>query len=53
MGNSRKEQTLENLRGGEITLSKQDMDEFAQVLDANPAQGDRYFGDAVDLHLWG
>lgn len=48
----RKERTLENLQAGEIALSKEDMEEFAQILNANPVKGDRYFGDAVDLKLW-
>ncbi|KAM5530264.1 hypothetical protein V8D89_016074 [Ganoderma adspersum] len=52
-GSTRKERTLENLQAGEMALSKEDLDEFAQILDTNPVKGDRYFGDAVDLKLWG
>ncbi|PIL36668.1 hypothetical protein GSI_00357 [Ganoderma sinense ZZ0214-1] len=52
-GSTRKERTLENLHGGEAVLSKEDLDEFAQLLDANPVKGDQDFWDAVDLKLWG
>ncbi|KAI1793023.1 aldo/keto reductase [Ganoderma leucocontextum] len=49
-GSTRKEHTLGKLQGGDIALSKQDIEEIAQILEAlNPVKGDRYFGDAVDL----
>lgn len=49
----RKERTLENLSGGDIELSKAELDEIAQIMATNPVQGDRYFGPAMDLKLWG
>ncbi|KAI0643982.1 aldo/keto reductase [Trametes meyenii] len=52
-GSSRKERTLENLRGGDVELSAQDLAAVARVMGENPVQGHRYFGAAVDLKLWG
>ncbi|KAI0666495.1 aldo/keto reductase, partial [Trametes maxima] len=52
-GSSRKERTLENIHGGDVELSAQDLATVAKVLEENPVQGHRYFGGAVDLKLWG
>ncbi|KAI0751220.1 aldo/keto reductase [Daedaleopsis nitida] len=52
-GSSRKERTLENLAGGDIELSKAELDEIAQIMATNPVHGERYWGSADDLKLWG
>lgn len=45
--------TLENLQGGDIVFTKEELNEVDEVLTAHPVAGERYFGKSVDLHLWG
>ncbi|KAF9068477.1 aldo/keto reductase [Rhodocollybia butyracea] len=52
-GSSKALRTLENLQGGDVKLTEEELKDIDQVLAANPVAGDRYFGKAVDVHLWG
>jgi len=52
-GSSKKERVLENMAAGQITLTKKEIAAINKVLADNVVSGDRYFGDAVDAHLWG
>jgi pyridoxine 4-dehydrogenase len=46
--------TLENIGGGEITLSEADLEEINQGIASIEVKGDRYYGaDEKDMHLWG
>lgn len=49
----RKERTLENLYGADVELSPEDLADIARVMEENPLRGDRGYGDAIDLKLWG
>jgi hypothetical protein len=46
---------LENLTGGDVELSTEDLAEIAQLLEKYPRKGARYFDHASEkqLHLWG
>lgn len=49
-----KTRTLENLAGGDVDLSSQDLAEINQVLTTHKFKGDRYYGlSDKDMHLWG
>ncbi|EIW62169.1 aldo/keto reductase [Trametes versicolor FP-101664 SS1] len=50
---TRKERTLENLYGADVELSPEDLADIARVMEENPLKGDRGYGDAIDLKLWG
>ncbi|KAL1939739.1 hypothetical protein VTO73DRAFT_9772 [Trametes versicolor] len=52
-GSTRKERTLENLYGADVELSPEDLADIARVMEENPLKGDRGYGDAIDLKLWG
>jgi len=53
-GSSNKTRTLENLAGGDVDLSSQDLAEINQVLTTHKFKGDRYYGlSDKDMHLWG
>ncbi|KIK69358.1 hypothetical protein GYMLUDRAFT_214481 [Collybiopsis luxurians FD-317 M1] len=52
-GSSKATRTLENLEGGDVELTKEELAAVQQVLDANPVAGERYLGKQVDLFLWG
>ncbi|KIK61818.1 hypothetical protein GYMLUDRAFT_42863 [Collybiopsis luxurians FD-317 M1] len=52
-GSSKATRTLENLKGGDVELSREDLASVEQVLVANPVAGERYFGKEVDMFLWG
>ena len=47
--------TLENLAGGDVELSTEDLAEIAQLLEKYPRKGARYFDHASEkqLRLWG
>lgn len=45
--------TLENLAGGDVELSKEELEEIDEVLKKNPVMGHRYFGDDAGAALWG
>ncbi len=47
------ERTLENLYGADVELSPEDLADIARVMEENPLRGDRGYGDAIDLKLWG
>ncbi|KIK56438.1 hypothetical protein GYMLUDRAFT_99239 [Collybiopsis luxurians FD-317 M1] len=52
-GSSKITRTLENLKGGYVNLTKEEMDGVEKVLAANPVAGERYYGKDLDLFLWG
>ncbi|KAI5122111.1 hypothetical protein M0805_002233 [Coniferiporia weirii] len=53
-GSSSKERTLENIVGGEIELTSEEVAAINKVLEDNPVQGGRYFaGSDEQNHLWG
>lgn len=54
-GSSKAERTLENMAGGEIVLSAEDLKEIDTLLAKNPVQGSRYIDGVPSqvLHLWG
>ncbi|CDO74158.1 hypothetical protein BN946_scf185043.g209 [Trametes cinnabarina] len=53
-GSSRKDRTLENLHGGDIVLTPEDMAAIARIMEENPVKGGRGLAtDAIDLKLWG
>ncbi|EIM92841.1 aldo/keto reductase [Stereum hirsutum FP-91666 SS1] len=54
-GSSNATRTLENLAGGDIELSTEELDEISQVLAAHTVKGSRYFdkGPVQILNLWG
>ena len=50
----RKDRTLENLHGGDIVLTAEDMAAIARIMEENPVKGGRGLAtDAIDLKLWG
>ena len=49
----KKERTLENLYGGDIELTQAEKGGIASVMEQNPVHGHRYFGEEVDVMLWG
>ncbi|KAI9065149.1 aldo/keto reductase [Trametes sanguinea] len=54
-GSSSKKRNLENIAGGSIELTQEDLTEIDEILAKNPVKGGRY-SDNVDpavLHLWG
>jgi len=52
-GSSHKKRTLENLAGGNVLLSEQDMAEINDAISKHEVKGDRYFGKPEMAHLWG
>ncbi|KAH9921539.1 aldo/keto reductase [Epithele typhae] len=52
-GSSRKERTLENLGATKVDMTTEDMAEIASILEKHPVRGHRYFGESVDVRLWG
>jgi pyridoxine 4-dehydrogenase len=46
---------LENLAGGDVELSTEDLAEIAQLLEKYPRKGARYVDGPMEqqLHLWG
>ncbi|KAL7282015.1 hypothetical protein ACG7TL_003482 [Trametes sanguinea] len=53
-GSSKKERNLENIRGGDIELSPDDLAEIARIMKENPVKGNRGLATkAIDLKLWG
>ncbi|KAE9397422.1 aldo/keto reductase [Gymnopus androsaceus JB14] len=52
-GSSKASRTLENLQGGDVELTAEELKGIADVLAAHPVAGERYFGAAVDMYLWG
>ncbi|EIM92627.1 Aldo/keto reductase, partial [Stereum hirsutum FP-91666 SS1] len=54
-GSSKAERTLENMVGGEIVLSAEDLKEIDALLAKHPVQGSRYIDGVPSqvLHLWG
>ncbi|KAJ3019103.1 hypothetical protein NUW54_g175 [Trametes sanguinea] len=53
-GSSRKERTVENILGGEIELSPEELAEIARIMEENPVKGDRGLTTkSIDLKLWG
>ncbi|KAE9397434.1 Aldo/keto reductase [Gymnopus androsaceus JB14] len=51
-GSSKASRTLENLQGGDVELTEE-LKGIADVLAAHPVAGERYYGAAADLYLWG
>ena len=49
----RKERTLENQSGGDVELSAEELAEIATIMEKNPVRGHRYYGEQVDVMLWG
>lgn len=48
------ERTLENIAGGDIVLTAEDLKEIDAILDKYPVQGSRYIdGMSEVFHLWG
>ncbi|KAE9397423.1 aldo/keto reductase [Gymnopus androsaceus JB14] len=52
-GSSKASRTLENLQGGDVELTAEELKGIADVLAAHPVAGERYYGAAADLYLWG
>ncbi|KAF9078709.1 aldo/keto reductase [Rhodocollybia butyracea] len=52
-GSSKASRTLENIQGGDMELTEEEVKAIDAVLSANPVAGERYYGKAVDVHLWG
>ncbi|KAI5122055.1 hypothetical protein M0805_006039 [Coniferiporia weirii] len=53
-GSSHKKRTLENVAGGEIVLTHEELAAINKVLEDNPVQGGRYSaGSDEQNHLWG
>lgn len=54
-GSSNKKRTLENLKGGDVQLSAEDLQEVSKVIQAHSVKGGRYIDEIGDakLLLWG
>ncbi|KIK56338.1 hypothetical protein GYMLUDRAFT_204781 [Collybiopsis luxurians FD-317 M1] len=52
-GSSKATRTLENLKGGSVELTGEELARVDQFLLSNPVAGERYFGKEVDVYLWG
>ncbi|OCH92310.1 aldo/keto reductase [Obba rivulosa] len=54
-GSSNKKRTLENLEGGNIDISSEELKEIEQILQTHRVKGERYFGAEKNeqLYLWG
>jgi pyridoxine 4-dehydrogenase len=53
-GSSKKERTLENLLGGNITLSRDELAEIEEIISSVEVKGGRYYEKrAAEMHLWG
>ncbi|KIK56439.1 hypothetical protein GYMLUDRAFT_1016317 [Collybiopsis luxurians FD-317 M1] len=52
-GSSKATRTLENLKGGDVELTKEELAGVEQILAAHPVAGERYLGKDVELYLWG
>ncbi|EJD52918.1 aldo/keto reductase [Auricularia subglabra TFB-10046 SS5] len=52
-GSSHSKRTLENLAGGDVVLTPQEIAEIDKVIDSTPIQGDRYAGNREREHLNG
>jgi pyridoxine 4-dehydrogenase len=54
-GSSNAKRTLENIAGGEVELSSEDLSEIDRVLSSHAVKGGRYVDTVPDekLHLWG
>jgi pyridoxine 4-dehydrogenase len=53
-GSSKKARTLENLGGGDVRLSADELEEINKILGSFTVKGGRY-NDAMEshMHLWG
>jgi pyridoxine 4-dehydrogenase len=51
-GSSKKDRTLENLGGGTVTLSKDELAEIDRILESFTVKGGRY-NEAMEAALWG
>ncbi|EGN95420.1 hypothetical protein SERLA73DRAFT_186401 [Serpula lacrymans var. lacrymans S7.3] len=51
-GSSHAKRTIENLVGGDVELSADDMKEIEHVMNTHEIKGDRYFGGG-EAYLWG
>lgn len=49
----RKDRNVENMKAADIVLSQEDIAELNDVLKKHPVAGHRYFGETVDVRLWG
>jgi len=53
-GSSNKKRTIENLAGGDIDLTADELADIKKTLAENPVVGDRYWGSSdKEAHLWG
>ncbi|PCH38099.1 aldo/keto reductase [Wolfiporia cocos MD-104 SS10] len=52
-GSSKSTRTLENLAGGEVVLTEEEVVEIGQIIASHEVKGDRYFGNPERAHLWG
>ncbi|EPT06153.1 hypothetical protein FOMPIDRAFT_83774 [Fomitopsis schrenkii] len=52
-GSSSKKRTLENLAGGDVTLTEEDLNEITKIMNKYPVEGHRYFGSDEAAGLWG
>ena len=50
---SHKTRNLENMKAAEIDLTPEEISEINQFIEEHPVVGHRYFGEAVNLRLWG
>jgi len=53
-GSSKANRTLENLAGGDIDLTEEDLQEINKGIETIDVKGDRYYGlSDKEMHLWG
>ncbi|KAJ4475004.1 aldo/keto reductase [Lentinula aciculospora] len=52
-GSSKASRTLENLHGGYVQLTQDELRAIKEVISAHPVAGERYYGAAVQMYLWG
>jgi pyridoxine 4-dehydrogenase len=52
-GSSKASRTLENLKGGDVVFSEEELKEINEAIGKHKITGDRYFGGTdADMHLW-
>ena len=50
---SHKTRTVENMKGGEIDLLREETEQINGLVNEFNVKGDRYFGNDEAAHLWG
>ena len=45
--------TLENTYAADIKLTKEELNSIWEIVKSYEVKGDRYYGDAMPMHLWG